>query len=79
PDKMEKFAQNVLLEKTPKCSAPQHAVFESIETFLANPNSLKAPLLAHAIQHCREMLSNAKNQKQWLSIDDLMTQLSASL
>ncbi len=79
PDKLEKFAQNVLLEKTPKGSAPQHAVFEAIETFLANPVSLKAPLLAHAIEHCRVMLANAKNQKQWLSFDDLLTQLSASI
>ncbi|HHF2855613.1 TPA: exodeoxyribonuclease V subunit beta [Vibrio diabolicus] len=79
PDKLEKFAQNVLLEKTPKGSAPQHAVFEAIETFLANPVSLKAPLLAHAIEHCRAMLANAKNQKQWLSFDDLLTQLSASI
>ncbi|EPE2205621.1 exodeoxyribonuclease V subunit beta [Vibrio alginolyticus] len=79
PDKLEKFAQNVLLEKTPKGSAPQHAVFEAIETFLANPISLKAPLLVHAIEHCRVMLANAKNQKQWLSFDDLLTQLSASI
>ncbi len=79
PDKLEKFAQNVLLEKTPKGSAPQHAVFEAIETFLANPISLKAPLLAHAIEYCRVMLANAKNQKQWLSFDDLLTQLSASI
>ncbi|ELI5380541.1 TPA: exodeoxyribonuclease V subunit beta [Vibrio parahaemolyticus] len=79
PDKLEKFAQNVLLEKTPKGSAPQHAVFEAIETFLANPISLKAPLLAHAIEHCRVMLANEKNQKQWLSFDDLLTQLSASI
>lgn len=79
PDKLEKFAQNVLLEKTPKGSAPQHAVFEAIETFLTNPISLKAPLLAHAIEHCRVMLANAKNQKQWLSFDDLLTQLSASI
>ncbi len=68
-----------MLEKTPKGSAPQHAVFEAIETFLANPISLKASLLAHAIEHCRVMLSNAKNQKQWLSFDDLLTQLSASI
>jgi exodeoxyribonuclease V beta subunit len=79
PDKLEKFAQNVLSEKTPKGSAPQHAVFEAIEAFLANPISLKAPLLAHAIEHCRVMLANAKNQKQWLSFDDLLTQLSASI
>lgn len=79
PDKLEKFAQNVLFEKTPKGTAPQHPVFEAIETFLANPISLKAPLLAHAIEHCRVMLAKAKNQKQWLSFDDLLTQLSASI
>lgn len=79
PDKLERFAQNVLLEKTPKGNAPQHAVFEAIEAFLANPISLKAPLLAHAIEHCRVMLASAKNQKQWLSFDDLLTQLSASI
>ncbi|MCG9702844.1 exodeoxyribonuclease V subunit beta [Vibrio natriegens] len=79
PDKLDKFAQNILLEKTPKGSAPQHAVFEAIEVFLANPISLKAPLLAHAIEHCRVMLASAKNQKQWLSFDDLLTQLSASI
>ncbi|MFV8437372.1 exodeoxyribonuclease V subunit beta [Vibrio owensii] len=79
PDKLEKFAQNVLLEKTPKGTAPQHPVFEAIEAFLANPISLKAPLLAQAIEHCRVMLAKAKNQKQWLSFDDLLTQLSASI
>ncbi|HDM8126694.1 TPA: exodeoxyribonuclease V subunit beta [Vibrio harveyi] len=79
PDKLEKFAQNVLFEKTPKGTAPQHPVFDAIEAFLANPISLKAPLLAHAIEHCRVMLAKAKNQKQWLSFDDLLTQLSASI
>ncbi|HGY9593629.1 TPA: exodeoxyribonuclease V subunit beta [Vibrio campbellii] len=78
-DKLEKFAQNVLLEKTPKGTAPQHPVFDAIEAFLANPISLKAPLLAHAIEYCRVMLAKAKNQKQWLSFDDLLTQLSASI
>ncbi len=79
PDKLEKFSQSTLNEKTPKGTAPQHAVFEAIEDFLANPADLKAPLLAHAIQHCREMLAKAKQQKQWLSFDDLLTQLSASI
>ncbi|MFA0569639.1 exodeoxyribonuclease V subunit beta [Vibrio gallaecicus] len=79
PDKLEKFSQSTLNEKTPKGTAPQHAVFEAIEEFLANPADLKAPLLAHAIQHCREMLAKAKQQKQWLSFDDLLTQLSASI
>ncbi|MDF2154404.1 exodeoxyribonuclease V subunit beta [Vibrio sp. CAU 1672] len=79
PDKLDKFAQNVLIEKTPKGTPPQHPVFAAIEAFLANPISLKAPLLAHAIEHCRAMLAKAKNQKQWLSFDDLLTQLSASI
>ncbi|NOH79053.1 exodeoxyribonuclease V subunit beta [Vibrio sp. RE86] len=79
PDKLEKFAQNVLLEKTPKGSAPQHDVFVAIESFLASPISLKAPILAHAIEHCREMLAKAKQQKQWLSFDDLLTNLSAAI
>ena len=79
PDKLEKFAQNVLIEKTPKGDAPTHQIFAAIERFLAKPISLKAPILAHAIEHCREMLANAKQQKQWLSFDDLLTNLSASI
>ncbi|MGD8109710.1 exodeoxyribonuclease V subunit beta [Vibrio sp. TRT 17S01] len=79
PDKLEKFSQQTLLEKTPKGTAPQHPVFEAIEEFLAQPVNLKAPLLAHAITQCRTMLANAKQQKQWLSFDDLLTQLSAAI
>nr|WP_260259930.1 exodeoxyribonuclease V subunit beta [Vibrio intestinalis] len=79
PDKLEKFAQNVLNEKTPKGQAPTHEVFEAIEAFLAQPVSLKAPMLAHAIEQCRAMLAAAKQQKQWLSFDDLLTNLSAAM
>ncbi len=79
PDKLERFAQNVLLEKTSAGHAPQHSVFEAIEHFLANPADIEAPLTAHAIHHCRAMLAKAKASKQWLSFDDLLTQLSASL
>ena len=79
PDKLEKFAQNILQEKTPKGQAPSHPAFVAIEQFLAQPISLEAPLLAHAIEQCREMLAKAKQQKQWLSFDDLLTQLSAAI
>ncbi|MGF1842839.1 exodeoxyribonuclease V subunit beta [Vibrio clamense] len=79
PDKLEKFAQNTLIEKTPKGNAPEHAVFAAIEHFLANPADLKAPLLAHAILHCRDMLAAAKQKQQLLSFDDLLTQLSAAI
>lgn len=79
PDKLEKFAQNILQDKTPKGQAPSHPAFVAIEQFLAKPISLEAPLLAHAIEQCREMLAKAKQQKQWLSFDDLLTQLSAAI
>lgn len=79
PDKLEKFAQSTLNEKTPKGTPPTHAVFAAIDVFIAEPVSLKAPLLAHAIEHCRDMLAQAKLQKQWLSFDDLLTNLSAAI
>lgn len=79
PDQLEKFAQTALIEKTPQGTPPTHAVFSVIDEFIADPISLKAPLLAHAIEHCRTMLAKAKQQKQWLSFDDLLTQLSAAI
>ncbi|MCA2016916.1 exodeoxyribonuclease V subunit beta [Vibrio tritonius] len=79
PDKLERFSQAVLIEKTPKGAAPEHPVFDAIEQFLAQPVNLEAPLLAHAISECRQMLAKAKQTKQWLSFDDLLTQLSAAL
>ncbi|MCG9662440.1 exodeoxyribonuclease V subunit beta [Vibrio mediterranei] len=79
PTQLEKFAQNVLTEKTPKGDAPTMAIFTEIEAFLAQPPELKTSLLALAIQHCRQRLALAKEQKQWLSFDDLLTHLSAAL
>ncbi|RJX74319.1 exodeoxyribonuclease V subunit beta [Vibrio sinensis] len=79
PDKLEKFSQSELNSKTTKGTSPQHPVFVAIEEFLAQPISLKAPLLAHAIEQCRDMLAKAKQQKHWLSFDDLLTNLSASM
>lgn len=79
PDVIERFSQAVLIDKTPKGEPPVHSVFSAIEKFLAEPPELKTPLLAIAIGHCRQALSQAKQRKQWLSFDDLLTQLSASL
>ncbi|SEG55854.1 exodeoxyribonuclease V subunit beta [Vibrio hangzhouensis] len=79
PPQLEKFAQNVLTEKTPKGEAPVMEVFSAIEDFLVQPAELKTPLLALAIRQCRQRLALAKQQKQWLSFDDLLTHLSAAL
>ncbi len=79
PEVLERFSQAVLIDKTPKGEPPVHSVFSLIETFIAEPPELKTPLLAIAIEHCRQALAQAKQKKQWLSFDDLLTQLSASL
>ncbi|MGR5168182.1 exodeoxyribonuclease V subunit beta [Vibrio astriarenae] len=79
PEQLEKFSQQVLDEKSPKGNPPQHATFAAIDEFLSAPVSLKAPILAHAIGVCRDKLQQAKHRKQWLSFDDLLTQLSASM
>jgi exodeoxyribonuclease V beta subunit len=79
PSALEKFSQAVLIEKTPKGEPPTMAIFSEIEAFLAMPPELKTPLLAMAIKACRQRLALAKQQKQWLSFDDLLTQLSAAL
>lgn len=47
--------------------------------FLAQPVSLKAPLLAHAIKECRNILARTKQEKHWLSFDDLLAYLSDAL
>ncbi|PSU45427.1 exodeoxyribonuclease V subunit beta, partial [Photobacterium aphoticum] len=79
PDKLERFHQQVLIEKTPKGEPPVHAVFEAIADLLDNPANLRDPLIAHAIEACRVLLAQAKARKGWLSFDDLLTQLSAAI
>ncbi|WP_413113729.1 exodeoxyribonuclease V subunit beta [Thaumasiovibrio sp. DFM-14] len=79
PKALEKFDQQVLIEKTAKGTPPIHDVFDQITELLASPPSLKAPLLADAIGHCRQGLASLKAQNAWLSFDDLLTQLSRAL
>lgn len=79
PKELEHFSQQVLNEKTPSGTPPCHPVFEIIEILLAEPPELKTALLGQAITQCRTLLAQAKQQKQWLSFDDLLSQLSAAL
>ncbi|GLQ71481.1 exodeoxyribonuclease V subunit beta [Vibrio penaeicida] len=79
PDKLEKFSQTMLNEKTPKGEPPTHPVFDLIDEFISQSVSLRDPILAHAIAECRVLLAKAKQRKNWLSFDDLLTQLSAAL
>ena len=79
PDKLEKFHQQTLIEKTAKGDAPEHLVFSAIAELLDNPASLRDPLMAHAINECRGLLAQTKQKQGWLSFDDLLTQLSAAI
>ncbi|MFG0771612.1 exodeoxyribonuclease V subunit beta [Vibrio plantisponsor] len=79
PEALSEFAQSKLAEKSKKGNPPQLEIFNVIEQFLAEPITIEAPLVAHAIHHCRAMLAKAKASKQWLSFDDLLSQLSASI
>jgi exodeoxyribonuclease V beta subunit len=79
PDALPRFSQATLAEKTKSGETPAHSLFRAIEVFVAEPISLKSPLLAHAISVCRDLLADAKKQKQWLSFDDLLLQLSSAL
>lgn len=76
---LDKFSQQVLFDKTSKGNPPEHPVFVAIEALLANRPNVKDPLLAHAIKECRQLLTEAKRRKGWLSFDDLLTQLAAAL
>ena len=79
PDKLDRFHQQTLIEKTAKGEVPEHAVFVAIADLLDNPANLHDPLMAHAIEQCRDLLAKAKDRKGWLSFDDLLTQLSAAI
>lgn len=80
PDALEKFSQSVLNEKTKAGGkSPVHPVFALIDEFLAQELSIKAPLMAHAINACRTALQKVKQEKLLLSFDDLLVQLSAAL
>ncbi len=79
PKALEKFTQAVLVEKTAKGEPPIHPIFDAIEALLETKPSLRAPLTADAITHCRQGLRALKEQQSWLSFDDLLTQLSGAL
>ncbi|NOI64889.1 exodeoxyribonuclease V subunit beta [Vibrio sp. 99-8-1] len=79
-DKLVKFRHSFLIEKTKQGEVvPCHPVFDSIEQFLSNKPSIKEPLIAHAIEYCRLRLAETKRDRQWLSFDDLLTQLSDAI
>lgn len=79
PDELNRFSLAMLAEKTKSGITPQHPLFSAIEDFLCHTTTLKPLLMAHAIHQCRILLAERKNEHQWLSFDDLLSQLAYAL
>ncbi|RJG39484.1 exodeoxyribonuclease V subunit beta [Motilimonas pumila] len=79
PDKLDKFSQTALFDKTPKGEAPQHHVFEQVDDLLASDLSLKEPLLVHAMSWVKQRLTKHKRQTNELNFDDLLVNLDLAL
>ncbi|MBL4606798.1 MAG: exodeoxyribonuclease V subunit beta [Pseudomonadales bacterium] len=79
PEKLAKFSQRELSEKTTKGNAPAHPLFTEIENLIDTPLPLKE-LIQHAgILDIRQRIDNLKNQQQVFGFSDLLTQLNNAL
>jgi len=78
-DKLEKFSQAVLEEKTPKGAVPTHAVFALIEKILNDELSIKNMILLKATAWVRENLQKNKQLQMALGFDDLIANLGKAL
>ncbi len=79
PDKLEKFSQRALCEKTAKGVTPQHRVFDAADELLSNPPTIKSLVLQLAVKTVRQLMSAHKQQIATLAPDDLLSQLSFAL
>jgi exodeoxyribonuclease V beta subunit len=78
-DKLEKFSQAVLEEKTAKGGVPTHAVFVFIEKLLSEDLSIKNLLLIKATTWVRENCQKNKQLQMVLGFDDLIANLGKAL
>ncbi|MFO6425334.1 exodeoxyribonuclease V subunit beta [Motilimonas sp. KMU-193] len=78
-DKLAKFSQAELAAKTSKGEVPTHDVFALIEQLLAEPLSVREHILHHALNWVTARLSQAKQQTNELSFDDLLLNLGSAL
>ncbi|KGT86418.1 exonuclease V subunit beta [Erwinia typographi] len=79
PKELERFGQQVLLEKTKKGEAPQHPLFDEIDRFLAAPLSLRELVIARALHEIRFATQKEKRLNALLGFDDLLGRLDNAL
>jgi len=79
PAELARFGQQVLDEKTKKGQPPQHALFAAIDTFLAQPLSLRDLVIARALVDVRAAVVKEKRLQALLGFDDLLSRLDQAL
>ncbi|WP_205952240.1 exodeoxyribonuclease V subunit beta [Pantoea stewartii] len=79
PKELERFGQQVLHEKTKKGEAPQHAVFDAVDGFLAEPLTLRDIIIWQALSEVKETVQREKRQRALLGFDDLLSRLDEAL
>lgn len=79
PAELARFGQSMLEEKTKKGNPPHHTVFDAIDTFLAQPLSLRDLVIARALVEVRAAVGKEKRQQALLGFDDLLSRLDEAL
>lgn len=79
PDALEKFSRTFLEEKTKKGEPPRHPLFDAIDTFLAQPLTLRDLVIARAIVEIRETVATEKQRRGELGFDDMLSRLDIAL
>ncbi|RRJ85213.1 exodeoxyribonuclease V subunit beta [Aestuariirhabdus litorea] len=79
PEKIDKFAQSMLIDKTPKGEPPRHPLFEQIDELLVQQPPYKALLRSQALAFVRHHLRQQKERQALMMPDDLLSRLAGAL
>ncbi len=79
PKTLNRFSDQMLIEKTKQGEPPSLGVFSAIDTLLGSVPSLKEMLLARALSYVKTHVARHKKQAALLSFDDLLSGLATSL
>lgn len=76
---LERFRQTVLVEKTTKGEAPQHALFGQVEALLNSEVPVQEILLSRALGQVRQRMHKRKQELFLQSFDDLLLNMHTAL
>jgi len=78
-DKLVRFSDSSLSDKTKDGPVPSLEIFTLIEQFLGQSLGIKDAILAQAIKYVRQHITREKHQQSLLSFDDLLSGLAGAL